>query len=179
MYAEFNYLAGLIGFLTIIVIIYGPWQSLMTDWTRQNLFEIRDEIFDLAADGRFPFDDENYRIIRESIQSAIRFAHEYTWPRIFVYALILSNSETEKSSRLQEAVQAIEDENLRERLRSFKQDIALNCLTLMVVRSPALLLLSFILIPAAFILMRAESRRLSQFADRAQREAEIVAAIAA
>jgi hypothetical protein len=42
---------------------------------RQRLFEVRDELFDAAADGMMPFDHPAYRMTRQFINGTIRFAH--------------------------------------------------------------------------------------------------------
>jgi cbb3-type cytochrome oxidase subunit 3 len=64
----------------VVVLIYGPWQRLMVDMARQRLFELRDEIFDLAADGQVSFDDAGYREVRSTFNTMIRFCHVATWP---------------------------------------------------------------------------------------------------
>lgn len=64
----------------VIVLIYGPWQRLMVDMARQRLFQLRDEIFDLAADGKISFDDPSYHEVRSAFNAMIRFCHVITWP---------------------------------------------------------------------------------------------------
>ena len=47
---ETHYLiAGTVYLVAVIALLYGPWQRLMIDMARQRLFELRDEVFDLAA----------------------------------------------------------------------------------------------------------------------------------
>lgn len=81
----FLLLIALFGFL---VLFYGPWQKLCTDWARQEMFEARDAIFNMAARGKFRFDSAEYREIRDGAQILIRFCHHLTVPRLIVYALL-------------------------------------------------------------------------------------------
>lgn len=71
----------------IAVVFYGPWQATCTDWARNFVFESRDKIFDLAASGELDFDSEEYKEIRDSLQSLIRYCHDLTVPKIVLHLL--------------------------------------------------------------------------------------------
>lgn len=64
---------------------YG-WKSFMLDHTRQRLFSIRDQLFDLAlrGEGGLSFDSPVYGTLRASLNSSIRFAHRVTFYHIWV-----------------------------------------------------------------------------------------------
>jgi hypothetical protein len=64
---------------------YG-WKSFMLDHTRQRLFSIRDDLFDVAlrGEGGLSFSSPVYGILRESLNSNIRFAHRVTFYHIWV-----------------------------------------------------------------------------------------------
>jgi hypothetical protein len=49
---------------------------------RQEMFEIRDELFDYAAAGNIRFNDPAYRLLRQSMNGFIRYAHELTFFRL-------------------------------------------------------------------------------------------------
>lgn len=49
------------------------------DLYRQRMFELRQELFRLAADGNIDFDDPAYGITRTTLNGFIRFAHRVTW----------------------------------------------------------------------------------------------------
>jgi hypothetical protein len=68
-----------------LLFFYGPWQSAMTDIARQVVFEERDAVFDMAAEGKLAFDSKEYKVIRDSFNDLIRFAHELTWVRLVVH----------------------------------------------------------------------------------------------
>lgn len=57
-------------------VLYFVWfKEYMQDYTRQELFKLRDELFDYAADGQIAFDDEAYLTTRTLINGVIRFTH--------------------------------------------------------------------------------------------------------
>ncbi len=56
---------------------YIPYQAYRLDLFRQRLFEIRDELFDQAADGVIDFNSPLYRKTRDIINGYIRFGHRY------------------------------------------------------------------------------------------------------
>lgn len=105
-------LFGLLGF------IYGPYQHLIINICRQRLFVVRDEIFDLALEGRMDFADPRYRTIRSSIETDIRYLHSTTLPRIVLAALFMKPSGGQ--SVVGAAIDAIEDPELRVELRSYR-----------------------------------------------------------
>lgn len=51
------------------------WREYRIERFRQRIFQIRDELFDFAADGHLTFDDPAYGALRSSMNSMIRFAH--------------------------------------------------------------------------------------------------------
>ena len=81
-----------------------------TDIARQIVFEKRDAIFDLAHSGKLSFDSQEYRTIRASLQSSIRFAHELTLPRFLVITILLwSRGSHPEDSDLRRAIRRIAD----------------------------------------------------------------------
>jgi hypothetical protein len=75
--------------VTLVSFFYGPWQEFWTAVARQRAFEIRDAIFDLAADGKLKFGSDEYRIIRSSMEEMIRFAHKLNWANLLIGWLII------------------------------------------------------------------------------------------
>src|SRR5882724_11471880 len=68
----------LTGLIVLVWWLYGPWQRFVVDIVRQQLFELRDHLFDIAARGSIPFDDPAYRYARWKLNAQIRFAHKAT-----------------------------------------------------------------------------------------------------
>lgn len=51
---------------------------------RQDMFALRDELFDYAAAGNIRFSDPAYRLLRQSMNGYIRYAHQLTFFRLAV-----------------------------------------------------------------------------------------------
>ena len=66
----------------------GPRQRLVVDTLRQNLFERRDQLFLIAANGHLSFDSEEYRALRERLNLLIRYCDAATWPHLFAVVLV-------------------------------------------------------------------------------------------
>jgi len=67
--ATFVSLAGL------WVLVFWLYRDYRVDLFRQELFQVRDELFDFAAQGQIPFDHPAYVGLREVFNGYIRFAH--------------------------------------------------------------------------------------------------------
>jgi hypothetical protein len=64
--------------LSLVWLLAECWRTYRVDTLRQTLFALRDELFDCADNDLVSFEDPAYRILRERINSIIRFAHELT-----------------------------------------------------------------------------------------------------
>ena len=76
------HLLFLSGLFLFILFFYGYWQSMCIDWGRQLMFEERSKLFDMAADGKIPFQSVEYVTIRCEIEKMIRFLHLVSWQRM-------------------------------------------------------------------------------------------------
>jgi hypothetical protein len=81
-----------VSLLFIVGIIFFAYQTYRVDKLRQDLFAIRDQLFDEALDGKINFDDDAYRISRQLINGMIRFAHRLSIPNMFAFALLMPRS---------------------------------------------------------------------------------------
>ena len=73
----------------VLAIFYGPWQGLCVEFCRQIIFEQREKLFDLAADGRMDFRSEEYRHLRDFLNKSIRFSHDLTFWRFIANQALL------------------------------------------------------------------------------------------
>lgn len=129
---------GIVAFIVLFVVIYGPWQRLIVEYARQRLFGIRDSIFDLAADGKMSFDDPAYREIRHRMNMMIRFCHRATWPRM---ALLSVASRTHRAD-IVPMYQLVSDNDLRKLIKQKEIEAIAVILSAAFVRSPVLMVLS-------------------------------------
>lgn len=99
------------------LFFYVLWQRYVIDVTRQQLFELRDQLFDLAADGKLSFQSETYKILRKVFNTSIRFAHEADWVHIYVFyitATLKAKGSIYKSAmQIPHLIKHIEDEKVR------------------------------------------------------------------
>lgn len=77
---------------SLVLLIEGPLQWVITDYGRHLMFEARDALFDMAREGRFEggFENEPYRILRGQMEKQIRFAHRLTLLRVIVLLIAVS-----------------------------------------------------------------------------------------
>jgi hypothetical protein len=84
-----NAIVTLAAVIALVCLLYGPWQTLCTDLSRQVIFERRDRLFNLALDGRIDFNSEGYRAARQVLNGYLRFAHEMTWVDFLISAYFI------------------------------------------------------------------------------------------
>ncbi len=90
---------------------------------RQEMFSLRDELFDYAAAGNIRFNDPAYRLLRQSMNGYIRYAHQLTFFRLFVSLVerrALGVEDTKDwHDKWQNSLTSIKNEEIRDRLRDF------------------------------------------------------------
>lgn len=59
----------------LLVLAFPLYNDFRVDRLRQELFELRDELFDDAVNGRIAFDSPAYRATRAMLNGMIRFGH--------------------------------------------------------------------------------------------------------
>jgi hypothetical protein len=144
---------ALIALLGLGFLAYGPWQWVCTDVGRQMIFEARDAIFDMAADGKLSFESHEYQTIRASLQRSIRFAHELTWPRFVVLYFVLRRSgRFQQKSAVRTALEGIHDEQTRREIEKLVTEAQRASFGMMLVKSP-LLLVPFVVALALALLL--------------------------
>lgn len=87
------------------------------DKTRQELFSLRDELFDLAADGRISFHHPAYGLLRTTMNGMIRYTHRVDI--LHVLALLYASRHLQVENflaRFNEEINPIEDKDVKEKL---------------------------------------------------------------
>jgi hypothetical protein len=64
--------------IALIVLVFELWPAQRVDIFRQQMFALRDELFDFAAQGGIRFDDPAYILLRHLMNGFIRYAHNLT-----------------------------------------------------------------------------------------------------
>ena len=73
-----NAIISSISLALLTYLVFFAYQSYRVDKLRQDLFSLRDDLFDEALDGHIAFDDKGYQVTRQLINGLVRFAHELT-----------------------------------------------------------------------------------------------------
>jgi len=60
-------------------ILFWLWSSVRLDCFRQEIFAIRDELFDYASSGSIAFSHPAYRLLRQSMNGFIRYGHQLSF----------------------------------------------------------------------------------------------------
>lgn len=135
---------SLLAMILLICLFYGPWQAVCTDWGRQIIFEKRDRLFDLAANGLLEFSSEEYRTVRAGLEGMIRFAHELTWPRLLFHAMLRGRAGIEDKHLMSEAIAGINDPAVQRQVTELIVEATFGLIYMM-------LLKSIIVAPIAFV----------------------------
>jgi hypothetical protein len=80
---DFSLAASFVHFLFGVLVLFLIWhlgvRPYLLDRFRSKLFNLRDELFDYAADGNIEFDDARYGTLRMWLNALIRMAHRVTF----------------------------------------------------------------------------------------------------
>lgn len=64
------------------------WRRSCQEVLRQRLFSLRDELFDFARTGVVDFEEPAYVLVRGTINSVIRFSHQISVTRLFIFIVL-------------------------------------------------------------------------------------------
>lgn len=138
-------LQGLILLAAIALIINGPWQWCMTDFTRGRLFELRDRLFDMAVEGRIEFSSPAYKAVRAEFNQQIRFAHDLSIWRFVAFFSFARHLAAEPNAT-RKAIQEIEDAQVKADLSALLEKMGSAVILMMVLKSPTFLIVGLILV---------------------------------
>jgi hypothetical protein len=63
----------------IWAILFWLWPMVRLDCFRQQMFTVRDDLFDYAASGKISFRHPAYRLLRQSMNGFIRYGHQISF----------------------------------------------------------------------------------------------------
>src|SRR5271163_2245134 len=93
MVISVDQLADILQFLVVafiwVVVVFKLVPYARLDGFRQDMFAIRDELFDYAADGNISFDHPAYTLLREQMNGFIRYGHDLTVFRFVMMSLVV------------------------------------------------------------------------------------------
>lgn len=81
----------LLGLLMLWVVYFSCYKQYRIEETRMKLFSIRNELFDYAMAGSISFNHPAYGLLREIMNSMIRFTHKIDWVTLILLYMGLRN----------------------------------------------------------------------------------------
>jgi len=143
-------LSTLITLSFLFALTYYFWQNYVIDVTRQQLFELRNEAFDMATCGELDRKSDAYQIVREMFNSSIRFTHKTNFPNILFVLTIMKYykkiSVQSNAEKVNEIINKIEDKETKEKLLYLLRQMHLILVSNMIKRSPVMLVIVIIAI---------------------------------
>jgi len=107
----------------IWAVLFWPWSSVRLDCFRQQVFTVRDELFDYAASGKISFDHPAYRLLRQSMNGFIRYGHKVSfWQSTVTWIAWRAASKPNRyqwESQWQEALKSLDDKTRADLLRLY------------------------------------------------------------
>lgn len=142
---------------SIVLVLFKPWSESRLDVFRQRVFAVRDELWDYAAAGNIGFDDPAYRLLRQSMNGIIRYAHQLTFFRVCVTVLrielAVDSPKGSWSEDWQSALEKIRIEGTRKQLEEFHTAAMQLVASRLIFGSPFLLMLVGLSVPLLMLRM--------------------------
>jgi hypothetical protein len=145
---EIDALLALVGLLLLGVFWCGVWQEVCTDIARQYIFERRDMLFDVAAEGRLSFKSREYREVRAHLESLIRFAHDLNFSHFLLYLFFVKDDGDGRAKQVWSLIDDIQDERAKHVAAKAVTESVRMLMTMVVMKS----VLGLVLIPIAAIM---------------------------
>jgi len=109
--------------VAFIILVFELWPAQRVDIFRQQMFTLRDELFDFASQGGIKFDDPAYILLRHLMNGFIRYAHNLTPFRVlfsFLRWYFMSNKSIDNwSIPWTQALENISDQETRTKIQDF------------------------------------------------------------
>jgi hypothetical protein len=100
------------------------FKAYRLDALRQRLFNLRGDLFDYAATGAISFNHPAYGMLRTRINRLIRFAHRFTSMQLLLVVTMSDPpSDHEPLLEWQRALETVDSEAVRRRLRTFNTEM--------------------------------------------------------
>src|SRR5437764_8172462 len=116
-------ISTLLSILGIWILLFWLYRDLVTDSFRQEMFALRDELFDAADEGVIDFNHPAYGLLRSTMNGFIRFTHRMTLLDVLLLSIAARNSdmlskENSFSNRLAKELNTLDSETAKT-LKSF------------------------------------------------------------
>jgi len=148
--AELNVLiTSLLSLIVLMLLIFWLWPQQRIDLFRQQMFAIRDELWDFAAAENLSFDDPAHALLRQLMNGFIRYAHNLTPYRILLSFLqwkYIGEPAGQWTSSWNKAVKQLPNEDTQKALQQFHSR-AMDLVLGQILLSPGMLTICLLLAP--------------------------------
>lgn len=149
----FTYISSVLSLIGL-GYLFVQYRLLCMEFFRQDLFRLRDGLFDYARNQNIAFNDPAYTVLRLTINGWIRFAHQRTLWQGLLFQVLLSKADKEFikvrgfENRWEEAIAGLEPE-VRAQLAKYREQLDQLSFRYFVISAPecavgAIVALSFI-----------------------------------
>lgn len=138
------------------IVLFWFYRDYSVDKFRQEMFALRDEMFDAANAGEIPFDHPSYRLLRSAMNGYIRFGHRLNLLSILFFIASLDEDSKEwieengLQARLDKAAASL-PENARKQVKNYRLQMELLVAKQLIYGSPVLA--ASIILPAVFTMI--------------------------
>ncbi len=154
-----NALFSVVSLIGLLFAVFYLYNEFRVDRLRQQLFALRDDLFDQAADGRIAFESGAYQATRLMLNGMIRFGHRASLSHILASRCMLRDEHRAYARQLFEGIAFTDSPEADRKLcRAYIMKanlvIAGHCLTspfLLVCLVPALLLIASSSVASAMV----------------------------
>ena len=125
-------LKSVLGLMIFWFFIYYLWRDYRIDSFRDDIFSIRDRMFLYAANGNIRFEHPAYALLRDRMNTVLRYGHAFTMNRMFIaLATHKKMPKGEAITRWEQAVEELPNETQR-RMKEFNTCFAVSLIQHMV-----------------------------------------------
>lgn len=124
----------------ITYLVFWKIRMLAEDWFRDQVFQLRDDLFDRAADGLISFDSPAYGLLRMTMNGYIRFCHKLSLLQIIISILVSTNSENKNGifrRNWEEVTKGLDNKTLKE-LEEYKKNMEILVIKYILFSSPVI-----------------------------------------
>lgn len=153
---------GWIALLLLWILFFWIYRDYRLDLFRQKLFSLRDDLFDMAIEGKISFDDPAYGMLRSTINGTIQFGHQLGFLDLLCMVLLRRRNSVDENlaSRFNQKWMAAcntFDAETNDRLRSIRYRLHFAIIEQIVFTS--FLLMASIVALVAILLMKTVAKR--------------------
>ena len=121
--------------LAIWHVVFNVYPHSAIALARYNLFELRDELFDLAAQGKLDFKSPGYKACRQMINGFIRYAHDMSLMQMLTTQIVAKFRKQRVSTKEWDAAIERLDPDSRKLVESLMRQAMVHMVRLLITKS--------------------------------------------